>query len=245
MRRFAPESFQNCLLTRFFSRPSQEETGPQTRASGAEIPISDSRFLNRSFAGAWLLLSLLACDKQEADAKKTSAPVPTVSVPPQAEAKADASLTPVPAVSLPERPIPKPQSMVTAGMSIEVQQKAIAYMVAMRAPQPGDASADPTYAGDLIAKLKPISLAMDTGADKARMNRVEMVANGRQIDMFMSNGCDERTAQKAVIHRAGLTMLALASHGVLVVRCNDARVQCLQSTRDPEDVLCTTAPRHK
>jgi len=35
------------------------------------------------------------------------------------------------------------------------------------------------------------------------------------------------------------------SHGVLVIRCNDARVQCLQSTRDPEDVLCTTAPRHK
>ena len=42
---------------------------------------------------------------------------------------------------------------------------------------------------------------------------------------------------------AGLA--TLAAHGVLVVRCNDARTQCLQSTRDPSDVLCTTAPRHK
>lgn len=196
--------------------------------------------------GSWMLLLLVACDnKQDADAQKAPAPGPSASAGPQAEAKVDAGLPPAPSVNLPERPIPKPQTMVSSGMSIEVQQKAIAYMVAMRAPHPGDASADPTYAGELIAKLKPISLSMDTGADKARMNRVEMVASGRQIDMFMSNGCDERTAQKAIIHRAGLTMLTLSSHGVLVVRCNDARVQCLQSTRDPEDVLCTTAPRHK
>ena len=36
-----------------------------------------------------------------------------------------------------------------------------------------------------------------------------------------------------------------SSRHLRVIRCNDARIQCLQSTRDPDDVLCTTAPRHK
>ncbi|HSO31341.1 MAG TPA: hypothetical protein VLT33_02460 [Labilithrix sp.] len=130
-------------------------------------------------------------------------------------------------------------------MSIEIQQKAISYMVAMRAPHPNDVAADPAYANDLAAKLKPIALSMDTGADKARMNRVDVVANGRQIDILMATGCDEHAPQRAVVNRAGVPLATLVSHGVLVLRCNDAKIQCLQSTRDPEDVLCTTAPRHK
>jgi hypothetical protein len=130
-------------------------------------------------------------------------------------------------------------------MPIETQQKAISYMVAMRAPHLDDAAADPTYAKDLVEKLKPIALSMDSGGDKARMNRVEMVANGRQIDILMSAGCDEHTPSRAVVTRAGVSLAALVTHGVLVVRCNDARIQCLQSTRDADDVLCTTAPRHK
>ena len=153
----------------------------------------------------------------------------------------DAAPKPIP---MPERPVPRPQTMVGSGMSIEIQQKAIAYMVAMRAPHPDDVAADPAYATDLVAKLKPIALSMDTGADKARMNRVDMVANGRQIDMLMATGCDEHTPQRAIVNRAGLPLSTLVSHGVLVVRCNDSKIQCLQSTRDPEDVLCTTAPRH-
>lgn len=150
-----------------------------------------------------------------------------------------------PVIAMPERPVPRPQTMVGSGMSIEVQQKAIAYMVAMRAPHLDDAAADPTYARDLVDKLKPIVLSMDSGADKARMNRVEVVANGRQIDLLMAGGCDEKAPLRAVVSRAGVPFATLVSHGVLVVRCNDARVQCLQSTRDPDDVLCTTAPRHK
>lgn len=134
--------------------------------------------------------------------------------------------------------------MVTASMPIDVQQKAIAYMVAMRAPRPDDPNADPAYANDLAAKLKPIVLSIDTGADK-RLNRVEVEANGRQIDLLMAGGCDDKTPTKAVVQRAGVPLATLALHGVLVVRCNDARQQCLQSTRDPDDVLCTTAPRHK
>jgi hypothetical protein len=82
------------------------------------------------------------------------------------------------------------------------------------------------------------------GADK-RLNRVEVEANGRQIDLLMAGGCDEKTPLKAVVQRGGIPLATLALHGVLVVRCNDARIQCLQATRDPDDVLCTTAPRHK
>lgn len=148
-------------------------------------------------------------------------------------------------VAMPERPVPRPQTMVGSGMSIEVQQKAISYMVAMRAPHPDDVPADPAYATELVNKLKPIALSMDSGGDKARMNRVEMVANGRQIDVLMAAGCDERAPQRAIVNRAGLPLSTLVAHGVLVVRCNDAKIQCLQSTRDADDVLCTTAPRHK
>jgi hypothetical protein len=31
----------------------------------------------------------------------------------------------------------------------------------------------------------------------------------------------------------------MLAHGVLVVRCADRELQCLQSTRDADDVLCT------
>jgi hypothetical protein len=146
---------------------------------------------------------------------------------------------------MPERPVPKPQTMVASSAPLEQQQKAIGYMVAMRAPRPDDANAEPDYAKELADKLKTISLSMDTGPDKARMNRVDVIANGRQIDMLMSGGCSDKAPTTAVVSRAGIPLATLASRGVFVIRCNDARVQCLQSTRDPEDVLCTTAPRHK
>ena len=164
---------------------------------------------------------------------------------PTASATADEAGAKPAAIPMPERPIPRPQTMVGSGTSTEVQMKAISYMVAMRAPHPDDVAADPVYANDLVTKLKPIVLSMDSGADKARLNRIEVVANGRQIDLLMAGGCDEKTPQRAVTSRAGVSFPTLVSHGVLVIRCNDARVQCLQSTRDPEDVLCTTAPRHK
>jgi hypothetical protein len=85
---------------------------------------------------------------------------------------------------------------------------------------------------------------MDTGGDKAKLNRVEVEAGGRQINLLMAGGCDAKTPMRAVVQRAGVAFPTLVTHGILVIRCNDARFQCLQSTRDPEDVLCTTAPRH-
>lgn len=196
-----------------------------------------------------ILLASGACDNKQ-DAGTTGSAPSATPAPPSATAPATASAAPAEAgpkaaTPMPERPVALPQTMVGSGMPIEVQQKAISYMAAMRAPHPDDAPADPAYAKDLVEKLKPIALAMDSGGDKARMNRVEMVASGRQIDILMSAGCDEKTPVRAVATRANVPLAALVSHGVLVIRCNDARIQCLQSTRDPDDVLCTTAPRHK
>jgi hypothetical protein len=132
-------------------------------------------------------------------------------------------------------------------MSAETQMKAIAYMAAMGEAHPDDPNADPDYAASLASMLKPIVLGLDKGAaeDKARLDRVEVVANGRKIDLLMAGGCGAETPMRAVVTRGGTPLATLAAHGVLVVRCNDAHTQCLQSTRDPTDVLCTTAPRHR
>lgn len=208
--------------------------------------------------GTFAIIALAACDDKH---DKGSAPTPSATVttagenaPPSSATAAasgapgdlaDAAPKPAMSVAMPERPVPRPQTMVGSSAPIETQQKAIAYMVAMRAPHPDDVAADPAYAGDLATKLKPIALSMDTGGDKAKLNRVEVVASGRQIDLLMAGGCDEKAPQRAVVNRAGVPLATLVSHGVLVVRCNDSRVQCLQSTRDPDDILCTTAPRHK
>lgn len=195
-----------------------------------------------------ILLASSACDeKKEAPG---ASPSPSASAPapaeaPGAAAPAEAGVKPAASFTMPERPVPRPQTMVGSTMPIEVQQRAIAYMVAMRAPRLDDPASDPAYAAELVEKLKPIVLSMDSGADKARMNRVEIVANGRQIDLLMASGCDEKTPMRAVVTRAAIPLSTLAQRGVLVVRCNDSRVQCLQSTRDADDVLCTTAPRRK
>lgn len=197
---------------------------------------------------ALMMLSCLACDKDDkakeleqkvaGSAKATttsSAPRPVV----------DAAATPPASVAMPERPIPKGQTMVGMGAPEETQMKAITYMAAMRSPRPGDPNADPTYAADLQIKLKPILLGLDKGPDKAKWNRVDVVANGREINLLMSQGCDPETPKRAVVNGAGIQLATLVQHGVLVIKCNDTKVQCLQSTRDPEDVLCTTGIRHK
>lgn len=200
-----------------------------------------------------ILLASAACDnKQDAaagagDGSAPAKPLATASGTPGAASSdgGDEGGSKASAIPMPERPVPRPQTMVGSGMPIDVQQKAVVYMVAMRAPHLDDAAADNEYAKGLADKLRPIALSMDSGGDKGRMNRVDVVANGRQLDLLMSAGCDEKTPLRAVVTRAGLSFATLVSHGVLVVRCNDAKIQCLQSTRDPDDVLCTTAPRHK
>ncbi len=198
----------------------------------------------RTIGLALALLFVTACDKDEKakveSAADAGAPVVSTVTAPVKEAGAPAASIP-----MPERPVPKPQTMVSSSAPEEMQMKAIGYMVAMRAPHPDDASADDTYAADLVTKLKPVSLAMDRGPDKAKWNRVEMVGKGRQIDFYMSEGCDAKAPFNAVVQRLNTPLATLLSHGILVVRCNDTKQQCLQSVRDQDDVLCTTAPRHK
>jgi hypothetical protein len=131
-------------------------------------------------------------------------------------------------------------------MPQDVQMQAITYMMAMQAPHEDDPLADPAYAEGLAKRLAPVVQALDKGpaADKARMGRTETQAGGRRVDLLLASGCDAQLPMKAVVQRAGAPLSELLAHGVLVVRCNDAHWQCLQSTRDQEDVLCTTAPRH-
>ncbi|HQY62261.1 MAG: hypothetical protein IPF92_03565 [Myxococcales bacterium] len=183
--------------------------------------------------------TLAACDTPKATPDAAPAPSTTASAP------ASASASAAPSYPMPERPVPKTSPTVGAGMPDEVQLKAISYMAAMRAPHPDDAPIDEAFAKDLQRKLGPIVLSMDTGHERAKLNRVELVAAGRQIDLLMSAGCAAETPTRAAVQRAGVSYAALLSHGVLVIRCNDSRTQCLQSTRDTTDVLCTTAPRHK
>jgi hypothetical protein len=200
----------------------------------------------RTLAYAIVILPLvLACDKEERAQKLVASVVGDAAAPAFSIEPREAGPAPPVSVAMPERPIPKGQTMVTQYAPEDVQMKAIAYMASMKAPRPDDAPVDEAWAANLVEKLRPIVHAMDKGSDKARWNRVEMQAKGRQIDMLMSEGCDAKAPFNAVVQRLGVPLSTLLSHGVLVLRCNDRKIQCLQSVRDPEDVLCTTAPRHK
>ncbi len=200
-----------------------------------------------------LAVLLFACDdpKKAAPSETPAAPsaAPQASGAPAAVTDASVSVASAKpdaaAIPMPERPVPKTSPTVGSGMPQETQMKAIAYMSAMRAPHPDDASVDDAFVKDLQRRLGPVVLSMDSGPEKAKLNRVELTGAGRQIDLLMSAGCTAETPTRAVVQRAGVSHAALLSHGVLVVRCNDSHAQCLQSTRDPSDILCTTAPRHK
>jgi hypothetical protein len=193
------------------------------------------------------------CDKDDSDAPIDAARP----APPIASSVASSSATPTPAPtpapastwdgSMPPRPVPKSSPTVGSGMSAEVQMGAIAYMTAMGQPRFDDANADPDWTATFADKLRPITRSLDKGAadDKEKLDRVEVIGGGRRIDLLMASGCDAETPARAVVTRGSTPLSTLLAHGVLVVRCNDARTQCLQSTRDPSDVLCTTAPRHR
>jgi hypothetical protein len=126
-------------------------------------------------------------------------------------------------------------------MPAEVQMKAIAYMAWMRAPASKDAPADAAFAEALAKKLEGAVSSFPKLASQP--NSVHIIGGGRQIDLLTGGGCVDKMPAQTVVGKTATQLSALAEHGVLVIRCNDARIQCLQSTRDPADVLCTTAPR--
>jgi hypothetical protein len=111
-------------------------------------------------------------------------------------------------------------------MPQQVQLQAIQYMAAMQAPQPSDAPADPTYAKQIADQLRALGKA-------------EVISSGRRIDVQLEKGCDATLPREAIARYSGASLTTLLAHGVLVVRCADRAVQCLQSTRDATDVLCT------
>ncbi len=199
-------------------------------------------------------LVVFACD----DDKKSVAPAPSASATsvttaassaPPAE-PTDAGRAPAPAStwdgSMPERPVPKSSPTVSANYPPETQLKAVAYMAAMAQPRYDDAFPDGDWIHSLVERLKPIALSMDKGpaSEKSKMSGVTEIGGGRRIDIMLAGGCDAEMPARIVQGRAGASFPTLLSHGVLVIACHDAHVQCLQSTRDPTDVLCTTAPRH-
>jgi hypothetical protein len=181
---------------------------------------------------AWLLacLGLAACEKSGPLADiDASNPWPAVSAPPPAASPAavahDAPL-PDAGRSMPPRPVPTTNPTVRITMPIEVQLQAIQYMAAMQAPQPSDAPADPKYAAQIADSLKALG-------------KPDVVSSGRRIDIQMAKGCDATLPRQGIARYTGSSLTALLAHGVLVVRCADHELQCLQSTRDADDVLCT------
>ncbi len=180
-----------------------------------------------------LALALLAlpcaCDKSgplaDLDAAGTWGVAPSATT---ATSAAPAASTAAPVEAgriMPPRPVPTTNPTVRVTMPMDVQLQAIQYMSAMQAPQPSDAPADAAYAKDLADKLRAVG-------------RTEIGAGGRRIDLNVSR-CDATFPKEAVARQTGATLTTLLAHGVLVVRCADHELQCLQSTRDADDVLCT------
>jgi hypothetical protein len=125
---------------------------------------------------------------------------------------------------MPPRPVPTTSPTVKITMPIDVQLQAIQYMAAMQAPQPSDPPADPAFAKDLAEKLRPVG-------------KIDVISSGRLIDLRVGR-CSDTLPKESITRYTGSTITGLLPHGVLVIRCTDKEVQCLQSTRDADDVLC-------
>jgi hypothetical protein len=127
---------------------------------------------------------------------------------------------------MPPRPVPTSSPTVTITMPLQVQLQAIEYMAAMQAPQPNDSPADPAFAKQIAEQLRAVG-------------KTDVVSSGRRIDVLMERGCDATLPRESIARHTGASLTTLLAHGVLVIRCADRALQCLQSTRDAYDVLCT------
>lgn len=167
-----------------------------------------------------------ACDKSEPLADVNASPGATATSRPVEAPAPTVTAAPSPARVMPARPVPTTSPTVFVTMPEQVQLQAIQYMQAMQAPQPGDAPADPAYGAQIAAQLRAVG-------------RTDVISSGRRIDILMEKGCDATLPRESVARHTGASLTALLAHGVLVVRCADHNLQCLQSTRDSNDVLCT------
>jgi hypothetical protein len=142
----------------------------------------------------------------------------------------------------PPRPLPQGKwGPVQVTDPIEVQQKTLAYTYAMASPDPGDPPADKGVVEAYRAKIEMAVRAMDpAGGDRSGCNATQ---GDRRLEAEMSTGCNERTPFNLAVQRAGLPLQTLARAGIFVVQCHDAKFKCVQSTREPDDVICVAAPR--
>lgn len=167
-----------------------------------------------------------ACDKSGPLAELSTSPsASAASAPPAIPLTADAAPA-NPGRVMPPRPVPTTSPTVLITMPLEVQLKAIQYMAAMQAPQQSDAQADAAYAKQIADQLRAVG-------------RTDVISSGRRIDVLMEKGCDATLPRESIARHTGASLTTLLTHGVLVVRCADRAIQCLQSTRDANDVLCT------
>src|ERR1700730_5204687 len=127
---------------------------------------------------------------------------------------------------MPPRPVPTTSPTVLITMPQDVQLQPIQYIAAMQAPQPSDAPADATYAKQIADQLRAVG-------------RTDVISSGRRIDVLMEKGCDATLPRESIARHTGAPLTTLLAHGILVIRCADRMLQCLQSTRDANDVLCT------
>jgi hypothetical protein len=155
------------------------------------------------------------------DAGSTPLPVAPAAIDrgPQLEAAAP------PARVMPPRPVPTTSPTVKITMPIEVQLQAIQYMAAMQAPQPTDAPADLAYSKQIADSLVAVG-------------KPDVISSGRVIKVVMAKGCDATLPRESLARRTGASLTTLLAHGVLVVSCHDHEIECVQSTRDENDVLC-------
>ena len=184
----------------------------------------------RGIAALALVTSMLAlaCDHSGPLASlDAGSPWPVGSPPPPPAMASAAPVVHDAGRVMPPRPVPTTSPTVRITMPIDVQLQAIQYMAAMQAPQPGDAPADPTYAKQVADQLHGVG-------------KTDVISSGRRIDILLEKGCDATLPRESVArHTAAASLTTLLAHGVLVVRCADHALQCLQSTRDANDVLCT------
>ena len=188
---------------------------------------------------------LLACEqkKTRVDELIAQATEPTqVDAGARAEPTLAASAKPSVPRQRPPRPLPAGKwGPVQVTDPIEVQQKTLAYTYAMASPDPGDLPVDKGVIEAYRTKLEQAVRAMDpAGGERTGVNATQ---GDRRLEAEMSTGCNERTPFNLAVQRAGIPLTTLAQAGIFVVQCHDSKFKCVQSTREPDDVICVAAPR--
>lgn len=196
-----------------------------------------------------VLFAFAACDddpKPAPGAARSATAGPLASSAPPALPSAAPSATPSATVAAgppaPPRPFPIGSSgPVQPSAPPEQQMMAIAYTLAMIAPQPSDPPVDKAYIEEMRKKLEVAVRSADKG--KTPASSVKSTKGGRKIEVEMGKGCTDRIPKNLIAQRAGSSLKAAFDAGVLAISCHDDKWECHQATRDPADVLCHAAPR--